>query len=277
MTSTMRRVELRYRPGTDVLIGLVLPADDNADDTAPATVSDTGSEGHDPSADELLEQPDADLSLTWRRRPDGDMLSSFSLLHASRRLPSSDILDLAPTLLDGARRLVHESLTAQPVDDPSVELTLDGSSSPYADAIATSRRSDVSAIDVPRDDLRRRRTIDVAAFDPVAAHDLAEAISRVISAIDHLPSPVTELESHRSSHLLVTLYELADVFRHSAGRVSPGASAAARDAVRGGLPLSRSEQTQLRDILVLVDDPATWPRAVQALASLADSLGRAGR
>lgn len=237
MTASTSRLELRYQPNSDLLVGRVeRPLADHHD---------------------TIEQPDADLSLSYATVGDETMLTSFRMLHASRRLDVGDVTDLHPNVLRVASELVTDSLAHVEHDDAS--------------AVVAHRT--VTIVDVDVADLRRRRApLDTSGLDPLAARRVAHAVSRVAAAIEQLPTPATTLESRRHAHLVVTLQELASALDDGAGRTAPGSSAAARDAVRGGLPLSRNEQIQLREALVLIDDAMRWPAAIAAFDDLVRSF-----
>lgn len=241
MNERTSRVELQYRPASDVLIGRIdLPADVSAGD--------------------VVEHPDADLELVWRSGVDGDLLSGFEILHASWRLAAADVTDIDPGVLDIAAHLV-------------VVTENDIAAGPPVDAAAAFARREITSVEVPWSALRRRRPrTDAADLDAEGARDLARSVARLASNIAAQPTPVTDVEAARVAHLVIALRELADAIDDGHGRTAPGASAAARDAVRGGVPLSRTEQQLLRSALHRIDRPHEWSAVVDDLDSLAAPL-----
>jgi hypothetical protein len=284
MTTNMRRLRLRYQPSSDVLTGQIEPPE-------ASTISGT----------EISERPDADLSLSWRATSEGPQLARFHLLHASHRLASRNVDHLAPSVLNAATTFIdrirlddsvttteespgrHHTVRARADRFPSLDDT-----DLMAQAIAElSHASDIRvdrpfhelmsrsevAIEVPSSDLRRRTAaVDPSELDATAARRVGNAVSRLAAALERQPIPSHPLEAHRLTSLIFALQELAGALETSNGLTAPGASAAARESVRGGLPFTRNEQQALKSALSDLDDRRRWAEAVDALDLISQSL-----
>jgi hypothetical protein len=107
-------------------------------------------------------------------------------------------------------------------------------------------------------------------LDAIDTSRVAAALERVAAAIAHLGDSD---DLRRADQLVRLLRELAAVLSDEPGNTSPGTSAAARRAARGGLALSTSERARLRWALTSLDTPATWQPAIAELEALAEQLG----
>lgn len=255
------RCEMRYQPVTDSLVARIEPLLDlhtppsHAAETA-ASLAACDTDDAVTVSTEVVESPDADLSLEWHVSAIGERLHSFHLLHASRRLADHNIAHLWPGLLGAARQLVT-----------------DGTPTAATDPATTLSHPRVTTIELSLDHLRRRRPpLDESALDAAGARRVGTALDRLATAIAGLATPSTRLESHRTTHLVLALQELACALVDGEGRTSPGSSSAAHEATRGGVPLSRHEQARVREALDLIDDPGRWHDAVELLEQITSSL-----
>lgn len=121
--------------------------------------------------------------------------------------------------------------------------------------------------------LRLTDTVDDAGdvLDAIDAGNAATAIEQVATAIAALEG---DDDLGRNEQLVRLLRELAGVLRDQPGTTSPGTSAAARRAIRGGLALSNSERARLRWALATLDQRDRWGTAIDELHALAGELGR---
>jgi len=114
--------------------------------------------------------------------------------------------------------------------------------------------------------------------DLLDAGDVLDAIdtSRVAAALERVAAAIARLggsdDLRRADQLVRLLRELAAVLSDEPGNTSPGTSAAARRAARGGLALSNSERARLRWALTALDAPDTWQQAINELEALAEQL-----
>lgn len=237
-------VRLRYRPAADVLSGQVV---------YPFSVS----------VDDVIdESPDADTQLSWAPAPDGgEVLADFQIVHASARASLEDV-GLPATVARHADGLV---------DRGSRLLTDD------TDVAARIRTRAEVEVQVPVDDLRRAPTDLMAPGHWVVGRTevqaVGDALDRLAERLYHVPTR-GEREAERTLHLARLLREVASVVRTTQGRTTPGTTAAARRACRGGVPLTAGEMRDLRQALVDLDDQHTWKQAAAALDRLSHAVGR---
>lgn len=228
MSTPSARLSLRYRPGSDVLSGEI--------DLGPR------------EAELVSHSPDTDSSIVWSRSADSlesrdDLLSSFRLVHASARW-KTDSLHLLPTAVgDLARDLMSSGSLYSVADSSSLDRV---------------RAQWKRTAELPHEALRRRPPASDTPSGTVGeAGPLATALVRLADSVGERSS-YTEREALRSDHLTHALRELASVIASGEGKPAPGTSAAARSAVRGGIPLTVNEQRKLRNALVLIDTPSNW-------------------
>jgi len=241
MTDDTVRVELRYRPGPDVLSGEValLPLGDSA---------------------AVTESPDADSSFVWSG---GRYLSSFQLVHASSRLANDDACAPLPIcLVPVARQLVTAALEALAEHD-----------SPMARLRARAQ----STTNLPLSALQRAVVVRSAAPVADAAITLALSTSLArLSAAIHQQVPADEQRARHTDRFSQLLLELAVTVAHgavgTAPGTAPGTSAATRAALADTLPLTGPQQQALRDALRELDDPQSWRHASETFQLLAQQL-----
>ena len=235
------RVVLRYRPGADVLTGSVYVP------------------GGDEAADESVDTPDADTTLTWR----GGLLASFQLVFAAARTGQGP-LPIPAALWPAADSLIVTALHA--VDE-------------VADLGARMRARAEATCEVPVEALARPAPADApgAASAPGSPHQRAldrratERLSRSLSQLAdavHTRVPVDDdVEALHTDHLARLLRELSTTL-HLHDTTAPGATAATRVAARAGEALRPAELELLEVALAELDDPTTWTHAGDSLEQL---------
>jgi hypothetical protein len=252
-TGLCGRVALRYRPGPDVLtatVDLSVLADLDGrpgDEVIPLSVE--------------IETPDADCTVQWADMGEAEWLKGFSVVHAAARLRSGRLpASLPPAFVELlAATLPNVIATAREAvahtDSPVARIT----------ALAESQ------LDVPIYWLMRKGVLDSSARPDLVA-PVSDSLRRLAQAV-HDRSPVDdELEAVRTDHLSRLLGELSSTLATSHGTPAPGTSAATREAVRGGVPLTIGEQHQLEQALDELADPARWNEARTSIERLADAL-----
>lgn len=251
MSARHARVRLRYRPASDVLSGEIELGTLAADER-------------------IVESTDADLHLEWRPRLDADglLLSAFQIVHASALVHGAAVQRLPAHVVDLARQLVRSGAGALRPGASTIEQV-------QARADAEAHLTVPQLLRPATSPDPRGTTPSTAPADAGQAHQLAAAIEHVATAIERLPGAGDDL--HRTDEFVRLARELASVLRDHPGTTSPGTSAAARRAARGGLPLCATERSRLRRALDAVDDTSSWARAVDALTALAADLDRDGR
>jgi hypothetical protein len=178
--------------------------------------------------------------------------------------------------------LLHSRLTRpepgaplEPLDDQPREWRLTSRSS------ARPQFPDLEHIPLPADvaSFTSHELRADAPDDRLDAGDVLDAIdtSRVAAALERVAAAIAHLgdsdDLRRADQLVRLLRELAAVLSDEPGNTSPGTSAAARRAARGGLALSTTERARLRWALTSLDTPATWQPAIAELEALAEQLG----
>lgn len=293
MSTQRARVVLRYLPASDVLSGVI----------------ELGTLAADQST---VESPNADTHLEWRQgiEINGPLLSAFQLVHASALLESDHAPDLPTMVLDLARQLIRsgrgalrpgasaiEQLQARATTESALPLAqlLRPRSTGVTDAMQS--RPLPSATSAPRalrmpallpPSARAEHSDDSTMLAPPAtasvdihparrdAMALAAALREFATATALLNDRDDDL--HRTDTLVRLLRELASVLADGDGHTaSPGTTAAARRAIRGGLPLGDTERRRLRWALHAVDERSAWDDAAIELQSLADDLRHAGQ
>ncbi|CAB4889916.1 unannotated protein [freshwater metagenome] len=248
MTGTTARLSLRYRPASDVLSGEV--------DVYP-----TG-------AEQISDSPDTDSVLVWSRPANtsgtgSDVLRSFHLVHATAR-SSTDSFRFLPAAVS---TLVSQLMAS----DQQPSLT-------QASTLERVRAVRQSTHDLPIDSLRRPHDLIRATTGqspPGSAREsraLSAALAHLATAVDQRSVTADEREALRCDRLTRCLRELASVISNGGGRPAPGTSAAARAAIRGGIPLTANEQRTLRTALTDIDTPSAWRSTRHTIETLAAAL-----
>lgn len=264
----LARLSLRYRPLADVLIGTVeQPAPD-------------ASGNH---ADEVVEVLDADTRLTWSvvsagPRAGTAMLTAFELMHARTRWEADGLPMLHASL---AARCMHEA------DQHAAAIQHE------TDLLTRMSYRGKTALELPLEWFRRSALAPVPAVPgkQVDALHVARALEALADGIEvavaRTPRPTfhdehgqeyaAELDAddtvrRRVIGILHATRELASTLADHEALPAPGASAAARQALRGGLPLSFRERQALMQALTDVDHAAQWPAVARTIQSIADAL-----
>lgn len=249
MSTTTARLSLRYRPGSDVLSG-----DIDIDPTGTEQISDS---------------PDTDSVIVWSRSATtsdsaSDVLSSFQLVHASAR-SNSDSLEFLPATVS---RLALALMASE--SPPSLN---------QASTLERVRALWQTTADLPIDSLRRPHdsTRSATGQSPPGtvreARALSAALVHLAAAVDERSVKAGEREALRSDQLARSLRELASVIFNGGGQAAPGTSAAARAAIRGGIPLTANEQSKLRTALTDIDTPSAWRSVRQSIERISAALG----
>ena len=179
---------------------------------------------------------------------------------------------MSPPSSDSLGWLAFESSTSGPHQPDASE-----AGATFLDAVHR-RLPDDAIRDLPRnnpldsdDELDAPDLLDAGdVLDAIDAANVAAALERVAAAIAQVGSAD---DLNRSDQLVRLLRELAAVLSDEPGITSPGTSAAARRAARGGLGLSNTERGRLRWALTALDSPTTWQPAITELEALAEQLG----
>lgn len=242
MTAHIVQVQLRYRPGPDVLTGqLHLPGAESA----PLTSLD----------------PDADTMLEWAQLPDGLHLSSFHVIHAAARLEHGD-LPLPESLAHTVRRLVGAAQQAiAGVTDPAARI------SSHASASAS----------VPLDSLHADRLPTpprVAARDAPVAAELATRLRRVADAVRTWGPESDSNDAAHNDELTSLLRELSSTIGSSDGLTAPGTRAAVQRALERSRHLPDERYQLLARGLHDLDDQRLWQRALESFDAATDQRGR---
>ena len=241
---------LRYRPIEDILF-------------AQLDLTGLGEDAHLVVAEgDETEQIDADCAVRWATVGTRRVLRSVQVIGSAARLRQGRFPTLPVAVTEAAQALVERSMrsggtSTSPITSPiniSVMISLDDLSAPADHSV------EVSA----------------SALAPVAAsHSLCAALLHLASAIagevdttayDH---DVADLVPAR--RFVMAAQELAGVIAEHR-RPAPGLAARAVELVRGGLPLSTSERTLLRQALTDIDQPTTWRAVARGLDALAHAI-----
>jgi hypothetical protein len=243
------RLVLRYRPSADVLLGVV---------QYPPPTGAVADDFHD-----VIETPNADVRVTWRSTGSGTpnhplLLSSFEIIHAHSGWDAG-----AQTLLPVAvREIAHRFIEGH-----------------HAASTAASN---------PLEQLRARvestTPVTVSTLSRNAGHHHVRAGTQqdalqVARALDHLADALAaaqgtpgSLESERTVEFSELLRELGAALADHDALPAPGTSAATRQALRGGLPLTNQERRALLVALTDIDHADRWVLVANALEQLATSL-----
>jgi hypothetical protein len=264
--SDVVHMSVRYRPSADVLVAQV---DDVSD---PAVQRD---------------KPDADTVIEWVRRPDGSRrIVGLQVLFAAARTTQGCLSPSIPDALDARLRPIVRSLAG--LDDTDFALPIPnslGASPSPGDPLS---RSDLN-LEVPTDELELPSDLDDLALlslhtlsnsimnsEPVGASHAA-GVARVLSDLANaIGDGANDADPAPTTRLTTVLRELASTIGASGGLASPGCSAAARVATRGGTPLTAGERTTLATLLGQLDNPGQWPDTIEGLQQLTDRLRGGG-
>jgi hypothetical protein len=243
---------LRYRPLGDVLFAQ-LDHGGRTDDANPSTHG----------ADEV-EYLDADCVVRWASVGGRRVVRSVQIIGSAARIRQGRFPTLPPALTEAARALVERSARLAP--DASTSLT--------------------ATVVLTLDDLSLSGPV---GGDEVAGEPAPRAVSRELaSALVHLASTIAaEVDTPTAGgdefddltpvlRFVGALHELAGVIAEQR-RPAPGLAARAVECVRGGLPLTASERSLLRQALTDIDRSSTWravARGIDALSSTIDDHRR---
>jgi hypothetical protein len=241
MSTSDDRVEvrLRYRPSGDHLIA--------------EAVFET--------IDEIVDELDADTSVTWARRagdtPDDVVLSSFSIVGARRRFRDTSP-DFVPS---SVWRVASSMLASLPVAPRGSMARLEA----RADATVVVSLTDLRR---PRD-VSRSSTSGIAPARAVASalRDLASSMQLALDSFD-AADPEMETPARRFVRGLHHMSSLVAAHRTS----TPSAVADLSANLRGGLPLTERERQRLRSTLDRLLDPDQWKEAALELNNLAAAV-----
>lgn len=260
------RVHLRYRPASDVLSGdIELRTLQEAD-------AGVGADHQAAHLEAVIEQPDADSSLQWRRvaldahQAGHEYLASFQFVHAAARLHEGSLPRLPALLLPVAEQLIRSG---------AATLAHSGS------ALARLQAKVEVVVHLPAEQLTRPTPAELTvppqwSVDRRQVTELSTTLRRLADAIHALAHHATGLEASRTQLLAQLIHELASVAAQSRGIPSPSTTAAARRAVRGGLALTAGERRELRALLTQLDNTANWSATTTQLDRLCRSLKREG-
>lgn len=267
--SDVVHMSVRYRPSADVLVAQV---DDVSD---PAVQRD---------------KPDADTVIEWVRRPDGSRrIVGLQVLFAAARTTQGRLSPSIPDALDARLRPIVRSLAGLDGTDFTLPVpsSLGASPSP-GDPLS---RSDLN-LEVPTHELELPSDLDdLALLSLLSLHTLSNSImnsepvgashaagvARVLSDLANaIGDGANDADPAPTTRLTTVLRELASTIGASGGLASPGCSAAARVATRGGTPLTAGERTTLATLLGELDNPEQWPNAIEGLQQLTDRLRGGG-
>lgn len=244
---------LRYRPMDDILFAQ-LDLTGLGDDTLLLTA--VGNE---------VEQIDADCAVSWVTIGTRRVLRSVQVIGPSARLRQGRFPTLPAAVTEAAQALIERSMgsggtsSTSPIS-LSVMLSLDELSSPADHSVEASAR-------VPAP-LAATRSLCAALLH------LASAIAGEVdtAARDHVVDVVDDVDDLLPARRFVTaVQELAGVIAEHR-RPAPGLAARVVELVRGGLPLSTSERTLLRQALTDIDQPTTWRAVARGLDALAHTI-----
>jgi len=238
MSSHPAPVTLRYRPGADVLSGVIHLGEVGALRT---------------------DSPDADTSVEWAEVADGTA-AGHPLLHrfhfvfaaarfAEGRLPLPAALQpVVESLITTAHLALHE------VDDPLARARA------VANAITT----------VPRTQLHRTALPALCASAAPPPAGQAAAVSRSLRQVAEAVHRRDPDES--TDHLARLLRELGATVSHPRGLAAPGTAAATAAAARATPTLTDHQRHHFHDALEQLLAPANWPAADTTLQHLLTSL-----
>lgn len=243
---------LRYRPMEDILFAQ-LDLTGLGDDTP--LLAAVGNE---------VEQIDADCAVSWATIGPRRVLRSVQVIGPAARLRQGRFPTLPAAVTEAAQALIEQSMRSGGTSTSStfpislsVMLSLDELSAPADHSVEVSAR-------VPTP-LAATRSLCAALLH------LASAIAGEVdtAARDHDVDDVDDLLPAR--RFVTAVQELAGVIAERR-RPAPGLAARVVELVRGGLPLSTSERTLLRQALTDIDQPTTWRAVARGLDALAHTI-----
>jgi len=249
------QVSLRYRPGADVLLGVVTYGDDVTHESAAETV----------------ERPDADTRLVWRIPSAGSfagetLLTSFEVIHARARWDVDELAVLPRALAVAGYSTMAEGATAYSRLETSVDR--------LRYRTEHTLELPVRALRHPRSEITENTSYRYASRTAGSHQDalgVARALERLAGALRRTEPPVDPVAQQRLVRFCLLADELAGAVANAdTPMAAPATSAALRAELRGGLPLARSERAALRAALADIDDPQRW-------SSVAEQLLRAAR
>jgi hypothetical protein len=232
-------VQMRYRPVGDVLMGSV------SSDVPPEK--------------RHREELDADTFVEWAPRHDGSrQLIGFEVLHARSRTDEFHRITALPdSVSEPAARLVSATVT--------------DASEPLGSAVQQAADSIVEV---------RLGALVLDDASPVERGEADDALALALSfraLAETLASLPGGADRARTQKLLAALAELAATLRTADGLPAPGATAAARAAIRGGLPLTDSERSVLTELLTMADFPHAWVETDRRVRDFTVGLSPGGR
>jgi hypothetical protein len=232
-------VQMRYRPVGDVLMGSV------SSDVPPEK--------------RHREEIDADTFVEWAPRHDGSrQLVGFEVLHARSRTDEFHRISALPeSVSEPAARLVSATVT-------DTSESLESAVQHAADSTVEVR---LGALLLDNTSPVERGEADDALALALSFRGLAETLASLPGGADRA----------RTQKLLSALAELAATLRTADGLPAPGATAAARASVRGGLPLTDGERSTLTELLTMADFPRAWIETDQRVRAFTAGLSPGGR
>lgn len=261
MTEQLTQVQLRYRPGPDVLTGqLHLPGGEAA------------------RRSQLT--PDADTMFEWAHLPDGPHLASFRIIHAAARL-SAGRLPL-PTMLDHPvqRLLTSAQHAISGTTDPLERITTQASAT-VAVPLAGVHASQLAAAAPPGTPHTGPSHAGPSHAGPPGraaprTPDTAELALRIRQAADAVHTWAAAGDTNEATHndeLTSLLRELSSTIGSSHGLAAPGARAAAQRALERSRHLPDQHYQLLASGLHDLDDRSSWQRALEAFEAAAEQRG----
>lgn len=227
-------VQVRYRPSADVLSASV--------PLARATLVQR-------------DEPDTDTVVEWVRRPDGRrMMVGAQLLFAAARAQHGSLSDALPPPF---AQVIIDELAGHDTTEGDI-----------------ARLHDLTVAMHPRDLLL---TDDRSLPDQQTPVSPAPSATRLTTELlcdqlgdlaDALADSSPHADPGPTDRLVRALSELADTLDDGGGLAAPGATAAARAAVRGGVPLTAGERLALETILSNIDHVDRWPSVTDQIADL---------
>lgn len=196
---------------------------------------------------------DADTFVEWA--PDhlgARRLVSFRMLHARTRTTDDPSLDRLP----------------EPIKRSALEFFRTLPDSPMSGSVESPDDVDLGVLALPvvecmlTDDAPMRGS-------SLDAEMLADEFRRLAEVMSDLPGKVDE---SRMQSFIYALSELASALDLSDGLAAPGAAAAVRAAIRGGVALTSGERTELLQLLERLDDPEFWGSLTKRLEAFIDRL-----
>jgi hypothetical protein len=246
---------LRYRPMDDILFAQLDLTGLGDDTLLLAAVGDE------------VEQIDADCAVSWATIGTRRVLRSVQVIGPAARLRQGRFPTLPAAVTEAAQALIERSMGSG------------GSSTSSTSPISLSVMLSLDELSSPAD-----HSVEVSARVPAplaAARSLCAALLHLASAIagevdtavrDRDVDDVDDVENLLPARRFVmAAQELAGVIAEHR-RPAPGLAARAVELVRGGLPLSTSERTLLRQALTDIDQPTTWRAVARGLDALAHTI-----